>query len=98
MPRRVPRRPRALRDRLRQRLLGAEALENPVVTNARQARALEQTRDWLTRALEAVDQGLTEELVLEDLRAAMRELGTIGGEFSTEELYDRIFSTFCIGK
>ncbi len=42
--------------------------------------------------------GVPEDLVLEDLRRAMRHLGEITGEFSTEDLYDRIFSTFCIGK
>ena len=36
--------------------------------------------------------------MLEDLKAAMRHLGEITGEFGTEALYDRIFSTFCIGK
>jgi tRNA modification GTPase len=41
---------------------------------------------------------LSEELVLEDLRDAMHNLGSITGEFTTEDLYDRIFSTFCIGK
>jgi len=28
----------------------------------------------------------------------MHNLGSITGEFTTEDLYDRIFSTFCIGK
>jgi tRNA modification GTPase len=45
-----------------------------------------------------MDDGLSEEWVLEDLRAAITALGAIGGELSNEELYDRIFSTFCIGK
>ena len=38
------------------------------------------------------------ELLLEDLRESHRHLGAITGEFDIESLYDRIFSTFCIGK
>jgi tRNA modification GTPase len=87
-----------LRERLAERLLGSGVLEDPVVTSARQARALERAGEALDRALAAIDDGLTEELVLEDLKQALSELGTIGGEFSNEALYDRIFSTFCIGK
>jgi tRNA modification GTPase len=88
----------ALRVELRRRLVGTGQLEAPIITDARHARALEQTLAALGRAAEAGDSGLTEELVLEDLREAMRCLGGITGEFTTDDLYDRIFSTFCIGK
>jgi tRNA modification GTPase len=88
----------ALRIELRRRLVGTGQLEAPIITDARHARALEQTLAALGRAAEAGESGLTEELVLEDLRDAMRCLGTITGEFTTDDLYDRIFSTFCIGK
>lgn len=87
-----------LRQRMRQRLVGTGTLEHPVITDARHARALEQARGALERAAGAVRAGLSEELVLEDLREALRRLGEITGEFTTEDLYDRIFATFCIGK
>jgi tRNA modification GTPase len=38
------------------------------------------------------------ELVAEDLRQAQNALGEITGEFTTEDLLDRIFASFCIGK
>lgn len=38
------------------------------------------------------------ELIAEDLRCMQRELGEITGSFTTEDLLDRIFSSFCIGK
>jgi tRNA modification GTPase len=87
-----------LRRALRRCLVGTGPLEDPIVTNARHAAALERAREALARAAEAQAAGLSEELVLEDLRQAMRRLGEITGEFTNEELYDRIFSTFCIGK
>lgn len=88
----------SLRAELRGRLLGAGPLEDPIITNHRHAAALERTRSALEQAARAADDGLSEELLLEDLRRAMSHLGEITGEFSNEALYDRIFSTFCIGK
>ena len=52
----------------------------------------------ITKAATAVKEGLSEEWVLEDLKKARRELAAVTGEFGVEDLYDRIFSTFCIGK
>jgi tRNA modification GTPase len=87
-----------LRRELREHLIGSGTLEAPVITNARHARSLEQAAASLEQAWGALQQGLTEEIVVEDLGQAMRHLGQITGEFTTEDLYDRIFSTFCIGK
>jgi len=87
-----------LRVELRRRLVGRGSLEDPIMTNSRHARALERAGEALERAASAAAGGFSEELLLEDLREAMRRLGEITGEFGTEELYDRIFSTFCIGK
>ncbi|MCP3982658.1 MAG: tRNA uridine-5-carboxymethylaminomethyl(34) synthesis GTPase MnmE [bacterium] len=87
-----------LKAELRGRLTGGAVVEDPIITDARHARALERTVGSLEGAVRANDAGLTEELVLEDLRQAIHELGTITGEFDAEQLYDRIFSKFCIGK
>ena len=84
---------------IRERLVGpAGSFEDPVVTNVRHAEALEKMEQALSRGAEAVRSGIPEDLVLEDLREAMHQLGAITGEFTTDDLFDRIFSTFCIGK
>jgi tRNA modification GTPase len=88
----------ALRQELGARLRGTGPLEDPIVANRRQADALERARGDLVRARDAAADGLSEELLLEDLRAARRRLGEVTGEFANEALYDRIFSSFCIGK
>lgn len=87
-----------LRDRLRKSLFGGPITEDPQVTHARHAEALEAAGTALARAADALPKGITEEFVLEDLREAMEHLGRIVGAFGVEELYDRVFSTFCIGK
>ena len=86
----------ALRSEIRRRLVGAAETERPIVTQARHRAALAATADDLRRARAAVPDGV--EFALEDLRAALRALGEITGEVATDDLYDRIFSTFCIGK
>ena len=88
----------AIKDRLRERLVGAGPLEPPILTDARHAHCLEETRAALDRAESSAAAGFPEEIVLEDLREAIRLLGMITGEFAADDLYQRIFSTFCIGK
>ena len=50
------------------------------------------------RALEGARTGMGAELVSEDLRLAARALGRITGSIDVEDLLDRIFSQFCVGK
>ena len=58
--------------------------------------------DWrprrLNRAREAVHAGLGEELIAAEVRLALSELGKVAGAVYTDDLLDRIFSRFCIGK
>lgn len=84
-----------LRAAIRSAVFGVPT-EDPVLTNARHAAAVAATVAALDRARDALPVG--EEFVLEELRAAAAALGEITGEVGNEDLYDRIFSTFCIGK
>jgi tRNA modification GTPase len=68
--------------------------ETPPLTRARHRLALEDCRDALRRASVA---GLPD-LAAEDLRLAATALGRITGRVDVEEILDRIFREFCIGK
>jgi len=85
-----------LREAIRAALCGTALLEHPVLANERQVAALQETVAALESAEGALPLG--EDLVLEDLRAALHAMGELAGEFGSDDLYDRIFSTFCIGK
>jgi len=66
----------------------------PVLTRQRHRAALEEAGIALDRAVQAT----LPELAAEDMRLALRALGRITGRVHVEELLDKIFRDFCIGK
>ena len=73
-------------------------IESVAVTNARHNNALNAAQVSLIHAQQAAQAGMSPEFLAVDLRAALRHLGEITGETTTDDILDRIFSTFCIGK
>ena len=72
--------------------------DDVLVTNARHKDALERALAHTRAAGEALAEGTPEDFVTIDLAAALGALGEITGENAGEDLLDRIFSQFCIGK
>ena len=72
--------------------------EHAWAVNQRHRTALEQTKESLQRALETITSGLSPELIAVDLRGALDNLGLIIGATYTEDILERIFNDFCIGK
>lgn len=70
--------------------------EFPAATRIRHAESLTEARSYLQRALS--DVGLEVELAAEDVRLAARSLSRITGRIDPEDVLDRVFSSFCIGK
>jgi tRNA modification GTPase len=69
-----------------------------VMINARHQDALLRARETLERAAAALQTEAHLELVALDLRAGTQAVGEIVGQTATEDLLDRIFRQFCIGK
>jgi tRNA modification GTPase len=69
-----------------------------LITNARHYDLLCGTQRELEAARAALRDGHSEELVLAPLHNALRFLGQITGETTTEDILSEIFATFCIGK
>jgi len=69
-----------------------------LVTSSRHRDGLQKARENVRRAIQALYQGMTGDFLSIDLRAALKDLGTITGEITNEDLLDSIFSRFCIGK
>lgn len=90
----------SLRETIFRSLARADRLssDETLVTDARHHEALRSCRDALVRARGAIADGMSEEVPLADLYDALERLGEITGRVTREAIYDRIFSTFCIGK
>lgn len=69
-----------------------------MVTNVRHRDALVRAERSMGRAIAAMDDELSEEFIASDLRSALDAVGEIVGETLTEDIIDRIFATFCLGK
>jgi tRNA modification GTPase len=52
----------------------------------------------LQHALRSAQEGIPPEFIAVDLRTAIDAVGLITGETATEDIVERIFSDFCIGK
>ena len=79
-------------------ILKSLGIVEKVVNNYIFARAIAQAREAILQAQKSAQEGLSAEFVALDLRRAADRLGEILGLGTPEELLDRIFSQFCIGK
>ncbi len=68
------------------------------ITTVRQKELLEQVSKELEGALVACDKNLSEEFVASDVTSAIHHLGELTGEVVTDDILERIFQQFCIGK
>lgn len=82
------------------RLPGAAGTAPPgeLVATLRHREALEKCLEGLARARVGTMAGAEREFLAADIRWAMDRLGEITGETTTEDILERIFSNFCIGK
>lgn len=74
------------------------ARDGILVSNVRHKNQLLKAQEHLQEALDGVEAGLTPELVAIDIRAAWEAVGEINGSVITEDIVDKIFTEFCIGK
>ena len=77
---------------------GLEATPSVLVTRLRHKASLEQAHCSIEEAMGSLERKESGECVALDIRAALDALGEITGAVSTEDILDRIFKDFCIGK
>jgi tRNA modification GTPase len=75
-----------------------DATENIFIARTRHLEALKKSHEFVQNALLQLQTNLASELVAEDLRLAQQTLAEITGEFTSDDLLGKIFSSFCIGK
>ena len=88
----------ALREHLKACMGFQGNTEGGFMARRRHLDALERAAERLLVAKEQLEVYVAGELVAEELRLAQESLSEITGEFSSDDLLGRIFSSFCIGK
>ncbi len=87
---------RSIRGQLSQPSL--ESADGVLITNVRHCQALERAATSIQEALDSTRGAIAPECVAVDLRGAADALGEITGVITSDEILNRIFSEFCIGK
>ena len=77
---------------------GSIELETGFITSLRHEQLLRESLEYLVKARGAVAGGIPHEMLLLDLYGALRPIDAITGGTSADDILNRIFSTFCIGK
>src|SRR3972149_346399 len=72
--------------------------EGIFITRERHRELLSKSQDSLNKAINAINQNLSPEFIAADLRLSLDSLGEITGETYSEDVLNRIFQEFCIGK
>jgi tRNA modification GTPase len=77
---------------------GLAAPESGCITNIRHEALLRESLDALGNARRAVEFEIPHEMLLLDLYATLRPIDAVTGATTADDILNRIFSTFCIGK
>ncbi len=77
---------------------GGQEFSGEVLTNLRQAETVNRAAACLERAQDGLAEGMTPDALLSDVEMAMAALGETTGRQVQEDVTDRIFQRFCVGK
>ena len=77
---------------------GSAPCDGSILTNARQYDACRRAGDAIERSIHGLMLGLTPDAVLTDVEEAMEAMGEVTGATVREDITNRIFERFCVGK
>ena len=72
--------------------------ESLIITNTRHERLLKSADEKLDNSLKDIKRGISLDAVEVDLRSSYKDLGLIIGESVSDEIMDKVFKEFCVGK
>ncbi len=88
-----------LKDGIKELLIDKEITpESILITKIRHKEALIRAKESMKNAIESMKNSMSEEFIALDINTAMESLGEITGQTFSEDVLNKIFSDFCIGK
>ena len=87
-----------LKEKIKNMLEKQNLTETEFITNQRQQQALMSASDALKNALEGIENLVPQDIISIDIKSALMHISEISGEVITDEILNKIFDNFCIGK
>lgn len=87
-----------LKKEIKNAIMGENLTEIEFVTNKRQQKCLEETKNSLINALIATENKEIQDLISIDIKSALLYISEVSGEVITDDILNNIFEHFCIGK
>lgn len=87
-----------LKTEIKNKVLNQNLTEVEFVTNKRQQKCLEETKNALINALIATQNKEIQDLISIDIKSALMFISEVSGEVITDDILNNIFDNFCIGK
>jgi tRNA modification GTPase len=87
-----------LKEKIKSEVVSQNLTEIEFITNKRQQKALEETKNSLINALIATQNNEIQDLISIDVKSALMFISEVSGEVITDDILNNIFDNFCIGK
>lgn len=87
-----------LKQKIKSAVMSQNLTEIEFVTNQRQQKSLEETKNSLINALIAAQNREIQDLISIDVKSALMFISEVSGEVITDDILNNIFDNFCIGK
>ena len=87
-----------LKQKIKSAVMSQNLTEVEFVTNQRQQKSLEETKNSLINALIATQNKEIQDLISIDVKSALMFISEVSGEVITDDILNNIFDNFCIGK
>ena len=88
----------ALKEEIQKRFPMPDVPAGEILTNIRQTEAVNAALDYLSAARDAMRAGATPDIVLTEVEGALNAIGELDGRVVREDVTNRIFARFCVGK
>lgn len=87
-----------LKNKIKETVMRQDLTEIEFITNQRQQKCLEETKNSLINALIAAQNREIQDLISIDIKTALMFISEVSGEVITDDILNNIFDNFCIGK
>ena len=87
-----------LKEKIKNAVINQNLTEVEFITNKRQQKCLEETKEALINALIATQNQEIQDLISIDIKSALMFISEVSGEVITDDILNNIFDNFCIGK